>query len=133
MRKQEKELHFLYLLFMFIFFFFLGMSDLHAKKVRVIRLNDKNIAIVKVSSRGTVMSFPTKPTNVVLGSQKMFGLAYIQNDIVISNLTPRSRSNMFVYLDGRRFSFDLQVSEIDGDDIVLVRDELESQIKVKIK
>ena len=91
------------------------------------------VAHIKVSPRGTVLSFPTKPTKVIIGSKGAFGLEYVANDIAISSLSKTSRANIFVYLDGRRFTFDLSTSITDGDQIVLVCDDLENQIKVKIK
>ncbi len=108
-------------------------SNVFSKEVRTIKLNNKEVAKIKVSPRGTILSFPTKPSKVILGSRGAFGLEYVENDIAISCLGPKSHSNMFVYLEGRRFSFDLVASETNGDQIILIRDDFESTIQVKIK
>jgi hypothetical protein len=134
MRNDEKvDLHFLFLIFITVVFALFYLRFAYGKELRTLRLNNKTVAKIKVSPRGTVLSFPTRPAKVILGSRGMFGLEYVDNDITISSLTHNSRSNMFVYLEGRRFTFDLSTSEIDGDQIVLVRDQFEDQIKVKIK
>ena len=120
-------------LILFVIIMLFVNCDVLSKEVRTIKLNNKDVAKIKVSSRGTILSFPTKPSKVILGSRGSFGLEYVENDIAISCLSPRSHSNMFVYLDGRRFSFDLTASENGGDQIILVRDNFESTIQVKIK
>jgi len=100
---------------------------------KVVKLNDKTIATVIISGRGTVLEFPVKPTKVILGKTGSFGLEYVENDLAISPLSPTARSNLFVYLFGRRFSFDLVTSMTDGSAIVQVRDSDESKMKVEIR
>ncbi len=104
-----------------------------AKEVRTLKLNNNEVAKIKISPYGTVLSFPTKPAKVILGNRGAFGLEYVENDITVSSLSPRAHSAMFVYLDGRRFNFDLSTSEKEGSQIILIRDQFESTIQVKIK
>lgn len=108
-------------------------ADSEASPVRRLRLNSEAIAEIKVSTKGTVLSFPTKPQKVLLGKKNSFGLEYIENDIAISPLSVKSLSNLTVYLDGRRYTFKLMTSEGQGDEIVLIRDSLERALKVKVK
>lgn len=105
---------------------------LAGESAKVVRLDDKTVATVYISGRGTVLEFPVKPTKVILGKNGSFGLEYVENDLAISPLSPSARSNLFVYLFGRRFSFDLVTSMTAGSAIVQVRDSAESKMKVDI-
>jgi hypothetical protein len=88
----------------------------------VLHLSDDMVAPVRISLSGTVLSFPVKPTKVILGNKGSFGIDYVENDLAITPLGAASRSHLFVYLYGRRFSFDLSVSGQDGSSVILVRD-----------
>lgn len=105
-------------------------ETLFAKEAKVLRLNDTTTETVIVSGQGTVLNFPTKPSKVILGKSGSFGVEYVDSDLAISPLSPTARSHLFVYLYGRRFSFNLVTSMTDGNAIVLVRDAREVQ-KVK--
>jgi hypothetical protein len=94
-----------------------------AGDARTLRLDDKRVGKVYVSfGKSTVLSFPGKPTKVVLGSKGAFTLEYIDNDLAIAALTLTAQSNLFVYVQGRRFAFDLISRSKNADEIVLVRD-----------
>jgi hypothetical protein len=93
-----------------------------AEEVKIVRLNESSIAKILISARGTVLSFPAKPTKVILGRSGSFGIEYVENDLAISPLNLSSRSNLFVYLLGRRFAFDLVASQSAGSSVVQVRD-----------
>ncbi len=118
---------------------FFGILFIHinsvcwADNVRRLRLNSEAVAEIKVSTKGTILSFPTKPQKVILGKKSSFGLEYVENDIAVSPLFQTAKSNLTVYLDGRRYTFSLIASDSKGDDIVLIRDSLEKAMKVKIK
>ena len=90
--------------------------------VATLRLNDRQIVPVAVSRRGTILSFPTKPTKVILGNAGSFGIEYVENDLAVSPLKADARSNLFVYLYGRRFSFDLRSGPNAGSSLVIVKD-----------
>lgn len=112
---------------------FIAATAAAADNVRRLRLNSEAVAEIKVSTKGTILSFPTKPQKVILGKKASFGLEYVENDIAVSPLSITSRSNLTVYLEGRRYTFSLVASESRGDDIILIRDSLEKAMKVKIK
>lgn len=101
-------------------------GSVYAQEVRKIYLNDTQVATVNVLLRGTVLSLPTKPSKVILGSAGSFGIEYVENDLAISPLRANARSNLFVYMYGRRFAFDLKASSSGGSSIVVVRDEIEA-------
>ena len=110
-----------------VFCFFVMKS--FAAEVKIIRLSEASVAKVLISTRGTVLSFPTKPSKVILGRANSFGIEYVENDLAISPLSLSSRSNLFVYLFGRRFAFDLVASQASGTSVIQVRDALEIKEK----
>lgn len=105
---------------------FLLMGNAYAQEVKTVYLSDTQVAAIPVLIRGTVLSLPTKPTKVILGNTGSFGIEYVENDLAISPLRTNARSNLFVYMLGRRFTFDLRVSEAGGQSIVVVRDAIEA-------
>jgi len=113
----------------------IGVCEItHAKRARTIFLDDKTTAAIRVSyGRSTIINFPVKPNKVIVGNTGLFAVEYVENDLAISALTASSRSNLFVYLEGRRFGFDLRTVPTGGDEIVVVRDKNETTIKVRIK
>jgi hypothetical protein len=104
-----------------------------ASKARTVFLTDKKMERVSVSpGRSVIISFPTRPTKVIVGNQGLFAVEYVENDLAIAALQSPAHSNLFVYLEGRRFGFDLRTTGGDGDEIVLVRDAESQKIKVRI-
>jgi hypothetical protein len=94
-----------------------------AKKARVVYLESEDMGKVALRvERATVLNFPTKPEKVICGNKNYFSIEFIENDVVISPIINGARSNLFVYLFGRRFGFDLITSDSDNDEIVVVRD-----------
>ncbi len=94
------------------------------RSARLIRPGEESMAPIFVPmGRSVVLSFPVKPMKVILGNKGVFAIEYVEQDLAIAALTPQASSNMFVYLEGRRFGFDLRTVSQGGDEIVLVRDE----------
>ncbi|MBI2712746.1 MAG: hypothetical protein HYX41_07840 [Bdellovibrio sp.] len=101
-------------------------QHVHAGDVRTVKLSQTTVGRIYIMpGRSTVLSFPTKPAKVILGNQGVFAIEYVENDLAIAALTQHSHSDLFVYLDGRRFAFDLATVSTGGDTIVLVRDAIE--------
>jgi len=44
------------------------------------------------------------------------------NDLALSPLKADARSNLYVYVEGRRFTFYLSTVAVGGDGLVIVRD-----------
>jgi len=110
------------------------LNPVLAHEARTLRLSPKQMGrIIIAPGRTTILSFPMKPTKVILGNKGMFAVEYVENDLAIAALTSTSRSNLFVYLDSRRFGFDLSTSSQGAEEIVLVRDATENQMKVNVK
>jgi hypothetical protein len=112
-----------------LFFSQLGFS----KKSKTLFLNDQKMESVLITpGRSVILSFPSRPNKVIVGNQGVFAVEYIENDLAIAALKAPARSNLFVYLEGRRFGFDLKTVSDLGDEIILVRDSEDKKIKVKI-
>ena len=120
----------LFLALLLVSLFFLKSS--WAGEAHVIYLDEKTVAQVNITPRGTALSFPVKPENVVLGQNGSFGLEYINSDVIISPLRSNSHANLFVYLMGRRYTFDLISSESRGYTIIIVKDKRENQMRFDI-
>lgn len=110
----------------FVLAIFVRSSSVSAMQARTILLDDKKVARILVATgRSTILNFPLRPTKVVLGNNGAFKVEYIENDLAISVRSSGLRSNMFVYLQGRRFAFDLVGTSAPSDEIVLIRDLVE--------
>ncbi|MBI3535746.1 MAG: hypothetical protein HY072_09720, partial [Deltaproteobacteria bacterium] len=88
MRKREEiDLNFLALvLFGLLTVIFCARMG-HTKNIKLLRLNNNVVATVKISPKGTIISFPTKPTKVILGNKGSFGIEYVENDLAVSALS----------------------------------------------
>lgn len=105
-----------------------------AKKARTVFLTDKKMESVSVApGRSVILSFPSRPTKVIVGNQGLFAVEYVENDLAVAALRNPAHSNLFVYLEGRRFGFDLRTTAGEGDQILLVRDSSDQKVKVRIK
>jgi hypothetical protein len=109
-------------------------SSSFGKNARTIRLDDRKTEVVRIGSgHSTILNFPTRPAKVILGSKGLFAVEYVEDDLAITALQGGARSNLFVYLEGRRFGFDLVAVGDVGDEIVMVRDAAEKKIKVNVQ
>ena len=102
-----------------------------AENVKTIKLCENTVATASISTRGTVLEFPTEPEKVVLGTRNSFSIEYIRSDLAISPASLSSRSNLFVYLQGRRFVLDLVSSPKSGVTLYFIKDCHEDTVKAK--
>lgn len=111
------------------------VNDSEAKtSLRTVKCDESKMIEVYIKpSFSTIINFPVKPDNVVLGGKNQFGIEYIKNDLALSALSSNARTNLFVYLFGRRCGFQLMTSSSNHDNLILVRDPEESKIKVPFK
>jgi hypothetical protein len=79
--------------------------------------------------RVTALNFPTSPKEVIPG-EAGFDFKTIRSDLVIKALRPGAKTNLLVYLEGRRCSFHLASGAV-GDEIILIRDPKEKTFEVK--
>jgi hypothetical protein len=109
-------------------------ASVFAKEARTLKLTEKQVATIAVTpGKTTILSFPSRPTKVILGNRGVFAVEYVENDLAIAALAPSAHSNLFVYLEGRRFAFNLSTNSGIGDEIILVRDASETKMEVKLK
>ena len=94
---------------------------------------NKVISIYLRPNFSTIVNFPVKPDNVLLGGSKQFAIEYIKNDIALSVLSSSASTNMFVYLFGRRCSFLLTTGANKYDSLVKVRDPDENKIRIQFR
>lgn len=103
------------------------------EKVLTLRMNSEEIKKVSISMNGTILSFSSRPNKVILGRKGMFAIEYIENDLAITPLSMDSKSNLTVYLEGKRYTFELNAQKTMGYGIILIRDSLEKSIQVRMK
>lgn len=113
---------------------FLFISTLSfAKKPKVLYSDETKMESIIVSpNRTVILSFPTKPSKIILGQKSLFAIEYVEQDLAISPLRVPATSNLFVYLEGRRFGFNL-ITGNSGDDVVVIRDSKEEKITPRLK
>ena len=110
---------------------FVSLAAMGAK-ARTVYLSETDMAAIRVvPGRSTILNFPIKPNKVILGNQGMFAVEYVENDLAIAALRGQAHGNLFVYMEGRRFAFDLSTTDAGGDEIILVRDAVEKPVRGK--
>ena len=99
---------------------------------RTIKCDESKVMPIYVRVNfATVVNFPVKPDNVLLGSNNQFGVQYIKNDIALTALGPSSNTNMYVYLFGRRCAFVLTTTPVHADSVVRIVDPDENKVRVR--
>jgi hypothetical protein len=120
-----------YFIFVVFILFFSWAFLSEAAQEKTIPCDDKRSRPVRVAEgRLTTINFPFKPKDVVPG-KLIFDFKQIKNDLLISALRSSGRTNVVVYLENRRCSFDLTTVQGQGDDILIVKDPKDSQYEVK--
>jgi hypothetical protein len=95
-------------------------NDSANQKVRKIHLKRDEIAQVKTSlGIATLIQVPDRPTSVVLGDTNAFKIEYLENAITIKPLSHSSKSNLYIYTEGRRFSVSLVTLPISSADYIV--------------
>lgn len=103
---------------------------IYAQNVKTVKLCEKNVAPISISPKGTVLDFPAEPEKVILGTKNSFSIEYIRSDLAISPATLSAKSNLFVYLQGRRFVLDL-ASSSSGVTLYFIKDCDADKVQVK--
>jgi hypothetical protein len=101
---------------------------------RVIKCDESKMQAIFIKPNyGTILNFPIKPDNVVLGGKNQFNVEYIKNDIALTALSSNANTNLFVYLLGRRCGFQLTASQSNHDSLIKVQDPDESKMKLNFE
>ena len=117
------------------YFFLLAILLAHVSaesksKQKVIPCDEIHSQLVIIPyGRVTVLNFPASPKEVIPG-EAGFDFKTIRSDLVIKALRPGAKTNLLVYLEGRRCSFHLASGPV-GDEIILIRDPKEKAFEVK--
>jgi hypothetical protein len=115
-------------------FFTFSKAKAMPSAARILKCDENKMQIVFIKPNyGTVINFPIKPDNVVLGGKNQFNVEYIKNDIVLTALTSNANTNLFVYLLGRRCGFQLTASQAKHDSLIKIQDPEEIKMKVNIE
>lgn len=104
-----------------IILIYLGSNVWANGNVKTLYLCENTVASALISPKGSVLDFPGDPEKVVLGTKASYAIEYIRNDLAVSPASINSRSNLFVYLQGRRFSLDLMTSHA-GATLYFIKD-----------
>jgi len=96
--------------------------------VTTLSMAQDTVATVAISYQGAVLNFPTKPQKVIIGNQGAFTVDYIGNDVVIVPATSVSVTNVFVYLEGRRFNINA-VAKKEGFTLIQIRDKISQKME----
>ena len=91
---------------------------------KTIFVSNEETVTTSISTKGTVLSFPAPPSKVVFGSPSQFSVTPVESDLIISPRFPNSKSSLFVYVFGRRFSLQLQTAK-EANPLVVIRDSIE--------
>ncbi len=119
----------------------LGMDQVISKEARKtiktesleksILCDDKKPKTVRVTyGRVTVLNFPFRPKDIVKVNPA-FEFRQIKNDLVLTALRIGSSSNVVIYLEERRCLFNLKSVTEGGDDLLIVKDQKDSQYEVR--
>jgi hypothetical protein len=134
--KRTKDIDWKLFVFLFVI---TGLLHFSARRVGaatkpvdrcLVRLDNRGVAKVGIAVDGTVLDFPLKPSKVILGRKGSFGIEYVESDLAVSPLSPSSKSHLYVYLEGRRFTFELSTIMGGGCPIITVRDSRDNQVSV---
>jgi hypothetical protein len=114
-----------------LFLLFVIPFQAHADRVKTLWICENAVADVAISPQGTVLDFPIEPEKVILGTKGTFHIEYVKSDLALSPTSSQSKSNLFVYLLGRRFVFELKTVP-NAQTLYFVRD-CKDQEQVKKK
>jgi hypothetical protein len=97
------------------------------KKVRRIEVKKDQIVLVKTAPTiATIIQVPDRPNSVVLGNQGAFQIEYLDTAVTIKPLTSRSKGNLYIYTDYRRYSVELVTGSESAADYIVYFDDAKS-------
>ncbi len=108
------------------------MAQSNRPGVLIVYLDEMRVEPIYVHPDGTVLTFPFKP-DVHVGKKDVFDIIYVKNDLVVSAMAPGAKTNIFIYLLGRRYTLKLIYGGSAADEIVAIRDPKEEKLEVEIK
>jgi hypothetical protein len=95
-------------------------ADSPIQRVRKLHLKHDEIAQVRTAiGIATLIQVPDRPTSVVLGDTNAFKVEYLENAITIKPLSHSSKSNLYIYTEGRRFNVSLVTLPVTSADYIV--------------
>jgi hypothetical protein len=95
-------------------------AELASSRVRKLHLKRDEIAQVHTAlGIATLIQVPDRPTSVVLGDTNAFKVEYLENAITIKPLSHSSKSNLYIYTEGRRFNVSLVTLPLPSADYIV--------------
>ena len=101
-----------------------ALASSRVKKVEV--QTDQIVRVNTAMGIATIIQVPDRPNSVVVGDQDAFKVEYLDLAITIKPITPRGKSNLYIYTDYRRFNVELATGAEASADYVVY---LENPIK----
>jgi hypothetical protein len=91
-----------------------------AAPIREIKVKPNEVATINTAiGYSTVIQFPQKPNNVVLGNLSAFRVEFIKDSITIKPNQSGATSNLFVFTENDRFNFTIRSGPISIVDYVI--------------
>lgn len=91
-----------------------------SRQVRKLFLKRDEIVQVRTSiGIATIIQVPDRPTSVVLGDTNAFKVEYLDTAVTIKPLNHSSKSNLYIYTEGRRFNVSLVTTPQAGADYIV--------------
>ena len=107
-------------LFFLMIGFFILTRPIQAGEIRTVQWNSKEMISVNLRmGKSTIIRFPEKPINIVIGNQNYYSIEFIGHDISIQTLF-EFPTNLFVYTTRNVYGFVLNPSKKNWDDIIIV-------------
>ena len=95
-------------------------GESESRQVRKLFLKRDEIAQIRTSvGIATIIQVPDRPTSVVLGDTNAFKVEYLDTAVTIKPLSFSSRSNLYIYTEGRRFNVSLVTTPQAGADYIV--------------
>ena len=118
--------------FLTIGYFILTIS-VQAGQIRTVCWNSKEMISVNLKmGKSTIIRFPEKPINIVIGNQNYYSIEFISHDISIQTLFEFS-TNLFVYTTHNIYGFVLNPKKENQDDIIIVTNSCEDLFQNPLK
>lgn len=103
------------------------------KKVRRVQVKKDQIVLVKTAPTiATIIQVPDRPNSVVLGNQGAFQVEYLDTAVTIKPLTSRSKGNLYIYTDYRRYNVELVTGDESASDYIVYFDDARTTPKVPL-
>lgn len=111
---------------LFILSFFMLLSPAFAKPTRTVHLSEGDLEPIYVEPGfSTLIKFDSHPEPGLIGDQDGFKVEYMKNLVAIKPLSPRGKTNLFIFTKEGQFNFQLITSRGRHDNVVYAQKSVE--------